>query len=432
MAEIEAFRGWRYNLARVGALAGVIAPPYDVIDESLSDRLHAQSEHNVVRLTLGRIQATDTDADNRYTRAARLVKDWCRDGILVQEPVPSIYVYSQTFDWEGQRFTRRGFMARVRLEKFGEGRIYPHEETMPGPKADRLRLFHATGMNLSQIFALYPDDENSVSAMLEQAVRGQPPLEATDHLGVLHQLWVVSNPETVSRLRTALGPKPVFIADGHHRYETSVTHREERRAAGKLTGPDDPANFTLMMFVGMSEPGLQVMPTHRLVSGVGDVTIERASQLLAEYFDVEPVGSGESAGEETWNRVQASGRQDVLGLGTTRDRQWVLATLRSPGLMDAAVAQHSAVWKSLGVSILHKLTLDRCLAQAGQPVCRYVHLVSEVAQAIRRRECQVACLVQPAGVEHIRALAGTLEKMPSKSTYFYPKLASGLVFNPIH
>src|SRR5262249_42505950 len=185
MADIRAFRGYRYDLGRVGTLSDVIAPPYDVIDPALQQALYDRSPFNVVRLILNRELPTDTEADNRYTRSARLLKDWMRDGVLAQDSARSLYVCHQEFEIEGRRHVRRGFLARVRLGRFGEGRIYPHEETLPGPKADRLKLFHATAMNLSPILALFPDQENQVQERLEAAVRRALPLEATDQQGVV-------------------------------------------------------------------------------------------------------------------------------------------------------------------------------------------------------------------------------------------------------
>lgn len=431
MADIQAFRGYRYDMARAGALQEVIAPPYDVIDENLSRHLHELNPYNVIRLILNPILPTDNDSDNRYTRSAKILKQWKDEGILSEESEPSLYVYFQTFEWEGKTYTRRGFMSRVRLEPFGEGRIYPHEETMSGPKADRLKLFHATGMNLSQIFGLYPDDHNEIAERLEKAVRGKTPLEAVDHLNVKHQVWVVNDAKTISELQGLLGPSPVFIADGHHRYETGVRYMRDREAAGQLRGDDDPARYILMMLVGMSEPGLKVMPTHRLISGLEGLTSPQLIERLSPHFDLTVFGPGRDAGANAWEQIELSGQQEMMAFCTVADGVWHLATLRSPSSMDAVVQDHSSVWKSLGVSILHRLVLDHCLAGIGTQSCKYVHLVSEVLDAIDAKECSVACLVQPATVDHIRELAGTLEKMPAKSTYFYPKLASGLVFNPI-
>src|SRR5271165_712969 len=219
MAEIRAFRAFRYDLGRVGALSDVIAPPYDVIDPALQQTLYNRSPYNVIRLILNKEMPTDTEADNRYTRSAALLRDWQAEDVLVQDSARSLYVYQQDFEVEGARYTRRGFLARVRLEPFGNGQIYAHEQTLAGPKADRLRLFHATGMNLSPIFGLYPDVEGATNALLDETVRRMLPLEAIDHLGVVSRLWPVTDQHVVSTLSGLLSPKPVFIADGHHRYE---------------------------------------------------------------------------------------------------------------------------------------------------------------------------------------------------------------------
>ena len=272
MPTIAPFRGWRYDLKHVGALSNVICPPYDVIDADLQNRLYKLHPANVVRLELNRDEPGDGDVNNaggnhRYSRAAKFLKNWQTEGVLYEEPRPAVYVYHQTFEYAGQQHTRRGFMVRCKLERFGEGKIYPHEETLSGPKADRLLLTRACHANLSQIFGLFPDEENAAQDLLEKAVLGQTPVEATDHLGVVHQMWTVTDGAVVSQLVGLMGPKPMFIADGHHRYETACNYRDELAAAGKLT-PDHPANYVLMMCVGMSDPGLLVLPTHRLFRGL--------------------------------------------------------------------------------------------------------------------------------------------------------------------
>src|SRR5205085_4610426 len=216
----------------------------------------------------------DNEHNNRYTRSAACLRDMLREGILVQDSARSVYVYHQEFEVEGKRFTRRGFLARVRLEPFGQGQIYPHEETMPGPKADRLKLFRATAMNLSPVFGLFPDEGGAVQARLDEAVRRALPLEATDHLGVVSRLWPVTDQQVVSAITGLLGPKPVFIADGHHRYETALRYRDEKHASGEGKDAEAAVNFVLMMLVGMSDPGLIILPTHRLVSGLPDLTAE--------------------------------------------------------------------------------------------------------------------------------------------------------------
>jgi uncharacterized protein (DUF1015 family) len=433
MAEIRAFRAFRYDLGQVGALSDVVAPPYDVIDTPLQLALYRRSPYNVVRLILNKEEPGDDATDNRYTRAARCLCDWRDQGILKQDSARSLYVYHQDFEVEGRRFTRRGFMARVRLEPFGQGRIFPHEETMSGPKADRLRLFHATGMNLSQVFGLYPDEAGAVQAQLDAAVRRAPPLEATDHLGVVSRLWAVTDQHVASAVTGAMGPKPIFIADGHHRYETGLRYLEERRQIGEARDPEAAAGFILMMLVSMSDPGLVILPTHRLVSGIPGLDADKLRSALASAFHVEKVGMGEKGARDAWELIEADGGQNVLGFGTVSDGVWQVARLQSSRLAPELAPDHSDAWRSLGVSILHVLVLGKLIpAGSGeQPQCRYVHLLREVTDSVAAKGCELAVLVPPASMKHVEQIAGNLEKMPPKSTYFYPKLLSGLLFNSL-
>jgi uncharacterized protein (DUF1015 family) len=428
MAEIRAFRAYHYDLGRVGALSEVVAPPYDVIDPTLQQALYDRSPYNVIRLILNKEEPGDNEKENRYTRAAHFLRDWQAQGALVQDSARGLYVYDQEFEIEGRRHTRRGFLARVRLERFGEGSIYPHEETMPGPKADRLKLFRATAMNLSPVFGLYPDEEGKVRAQLDAAVGRALPLQATDHLGVISRLWTITDQHPVSTVTGLMGPRPIFIADGHHRYETALRYLEERREAGEVHDAEAAPNFVLMMLVSMSDPGLVILPTHRLVSGTGDLTAEQLRTRLAGDFEVERVGTGDRGAQDTWELIQADGGQDLLGFGTLSDGTWQTARFRSPALMAQAAPQHSPAWRSLAVSILHEVLLPRL---GPQPQCRYVHLLREATEALAARQCQLAALVPPATMKHVEQIAGNLEKMPPKSTYFYPKLLSGLVFNSL-
>jgi uncharacterized protein (DUF1015 family) len=433
MADVQAFRAFRYDLGRVGRLGDVIAPPYDVIDSALQQALYDRSPYNVIRLILNKENAADTENDNRYTRAARTLKAWLLDNILVQDSARALYVYHQEFEVEGRRYTRKGFMARVRLEKFGTGRIYPHEETLAGPKADRLKLFRATALNLSQVFGLFPDADGLVQAKLDAAVGRALPLEATDHLGVVSKLWPVTDQHVVSAVTGLMGPKPIFIADGHHRYETALKYLEEKQQTGEVKSPDAAANYVLMMLVSMQDPGLVILPTHRLISGVGDLAADSLKRLLGPHFQVETVGAGPAAAQEAWERIEADASQQLLGFGTVLDGTWQIARFQSTDVMAQLAADHSDSWRGLAVAVLHRLVLDKLMAEAGmgQPKCTYVHLLREVTDAMAGKHCQLAVLVPPATIGHVEHIAGNLEKMPPKSTYFYPKLLSGLVFHSL-
>lgn len=433
MPEIHAFRGVRYDLGHVGSLSDVVAPPYDVIGPQLQDQLYKKHPANVVRLILNRDEPGDGEANNRYTRAAQFLKNWRDEGVLFTESQPAIYVYHQSFASSGQTFTRRGFMARTRLERFGEGRIYPHEETMSGPKQDRLRLTKACRANLSQIFGLYPDPQSQVQRLLDRATSGAAPFEATDHLGVVHRMWPVTDVGTISAVSGMISKKPLFIADGHHRYETACNYRDELVTTRGPIEPHDPANFVLMMCVGMSDPGLLVLPTHRLFRGPTGLTADELAAALAGAFELQNVAKGPRQAPQVWQQIETAGDQGTLGLFTHKDQQWTLATITSSGKeqMAALAEEHSPDWRGLGVSILHRLVVENLLDGAGWPIPRYAHQVEEAVENLQTAEFPLAALIMPASVDHIQTISQHGERMPAKSTYFYPKLLSGLVINPL-
>jgi uncharacterized protein (DUF1015 family) len=430
MADLRAFRGFRYDLGRAGPLSDLVAPPYDVIDPTLQQVLYDKSPYNAIRLELTKDEPGDTPTRNRYTRAAQTLSGWINEDVVRQDTLRGLYVVEQEFTVEGRTFRRRGFIARVRLEPFGQGRIYPHEQTMSGPKEDRLKLYKATGMNLSPVFSLYPDPANDVFSRIEPQIARTLPLEAKDHLGVTSRLWPVTDERAVGAVVSGMADKPVYIADGHHRYETALRYLDEARAAaGQVPNDEAPANFVMMMLVSMSDPGLIILPTHRLVSGFPGLTADRLKAALSPHFMLERVGSG----QEAWENIELDGSQSLLGFHTRADGVWQTARFVKPSLMGELAWEHSDDWRSLGVSILHVAALDKLLPAAvgGSAVCRHVHLLSEVDDAIDTGACDLVALVPPAGMDHVESIAGHGEKMPPKSTYFYPKLLTGLVFNSL-
>lgn len=453
MPDIQAFHGIRYDLGHVGSLSNVIAPPYDVIDAELQTELYDKHPANIVRLILNRDQPGDDDRSNRYSRAARLFRNWQREGVLFTEAQPAIYAYHQVFTEGGVTHTRRGFMCRVRLEKFGEGSIYPHEETHGSAKADRFNLWTACKANLSQIFGLYPDPDNSAQNVLEAAIAGVAPLEATDHLGVVHRIWPVSDVGVITELVGAMGGRPIYIADGHHRYETACNIRDQLAAElaerGKSLPADHPANYVLMMCVSMSDPGMLVLPTHRLFRGFPPMTADELRAKLVDNFETQSAGNGPDRARSLWNEIELEGNQGTLGLFTAKDDKWNLARLTGAGRrrMAEVATDHSADWQGLGVSILHRLVMDTLLAPGSLlPAPKYVRDIEEVVSGLKTGDAagrdatgqqgsggrfELAALVMPATVEHIRAISSHGERMPAKSTYFYPKLLSGLVINPL-
>ena len=432
MPDIQAFHGIRYDLGHVGTLSDVVAPPYDVIDPQQRDELYRRHPANFVRVILNRPEPGDDEQHNPYTRAARFLRNWQAEGLLFTEAVPAVYVYHQQFSVDGEQFTRRGFMSRVRLEPFGEGTIYPHEETMSGPKEDRLRLTQACRTNLSPIFGLYPDPQSQAQELLESSIVGSTPIKAVDADGVIHRLWTVAEPKVIAELAGAVGPKPAFIADGHHRYETACNYRRELAAGGSLD-PNHPANFVLMMCVSMSDPGMIVLPTHRLFRGLPKLTSTQLADQLGEAFHTEILGQGAAAASDVWQQIETAGQQETIGLFAAGDQRWVLAMLSEAGRRQMAdlAGDHGDAWRSLGVSILHRLMIETLLDGRDLPTPNYVHRVDEVSTLIQSGDYTLAALVMPATLDHVRAISEDAERMPAKSTYFYPKLLSGLVSNPL-
>ena len=442
MPQTAPFAALRYNLDHIGNLSDVIAPPYDVIDPQLQDELYEKHAANVIRIILNREEPGD-EADQKYQRAARFVDQWTSEGVLMREDKPAYYVYHQQFEHEGTLINRRGFMGRVRLQPFGEGNIYPHEETHPKAKVDRLKLTTATRQNNSQIFGLYPDPENEVITLLDAATEGVTPIESTDHLGVKHILWPVTDESVAAQVSELMESRPMFVADGHHRYETACNYRNQVIEETGGIAEDHPANFVMTMLVGMSDPGMIVLPTHRLLRGTPKFAAVDIISRLDGTFACEVVDGGLDAAEKVWSTMESADSQGMLGLYAVTDQKWVLCkALEGAGArMEELAASQSQDWRDLGVSLLHRLVIDDLLGCQGHPKPTYVHEVSEVVDGMRGEGSQaesdsdepytLAALVMPAKLEHVEAISLLKERMPAKSTYFYPKLLSGLTFNPL-
>jgi uncharacterized protein (DUF1015 family) len=325
--------------------------------------------------------------------------------------------------------------------RFGEGNIYPHEQTHAKAKDDRLKLTRACQANLSQIFGLYPDPQNAAQNLLEEHIASRAALEAVDHLGVTHRLWPVSDMNVIGRVASLVEDKPMFVADGHHRYETACNYRDElAAAAGGQLPAEHPANFVLSMMVSMDDPGLIVLPTHRLIEGCQEFTAAELRQRLGETFDCEDAGSGPQAAAQVWKQIETLDDQSVLGLYTAADQKWTLVSAKPAAAerMRQIAPDQSDDWRSLGVALLHRLVFEELLGvhEKELPKPTYVHLVDEVVAGLEgrlegNRQYPLAALVMPATVDDIRAVSLHNERMPAKSTYFYPKLLSGLVVNPL-
>ncbi|MGI9516184.1 MAG: DUF1015 domain-containing protein [Pirellulaceae bacterium] len=446
VADIQPFRAYRYDMAHVGNLSDVCAPPYDVIDSEMQQELLERHPANIVRVILNRPEPGDNEGAH-YQRAAGFIRNWLRQGVMVQDPRAAAYVYHQEFQLDGQPVVRRGFISRIHLEKFGDGRIYPHEETHSKAKQDRLNLTRATQCNTSQIFSIYADENNQVQETLEAAIDDRTPLQATDDAGVVHKLWPVTDTAAIAEAATLMGPRALFIADGHHRYETALNYQDELDGAESLPA-DHPANYVSMCCVSMNDPGMIVLPTHRLWRGIPPISSSELCEKFAPAFSCQVIGTGGSKAAEIWERIMVDDRQAQMAFYCAEDDTWVMAELTDQGaaMMTERLPDKSASWRELGVSILHELAIPALLGLTDLPTPKYVRKIEEVVNGIASGDdagrdatgqqgtggrFELATIVMPATINHVRLISEAGERMPAKSTYFYPKLLSGLVLNPL-
>jgi uncharacterized protein (DUF1015 family) len=434
--EIRPFRALRYDIDAVGDLAAVVAPPYDVIDAAERAELLARHPKNVVRLDAPAEEAGD-EPDERYRRAARTLAAWRSDGTFHKDPRAAIYAYEQTYVVPGTTTerTQRGFFGRLRLETFGpESGVLPHERTLEGPREDRYRLLRATGVNTSPVIGLYDDASGSTSAILATIAAGPPTADVRDDEGVRHRVWIVeaegSSSPHVGALIAAATAGPITIADGHHRYETALRYRDERRMTRSCE--EDPAyDYLLALLLETTAEPLTVLPTHRIVRGVGSDGIAALREALPELFDVRSVGRAEL--ERTYGSGLTPGGGGRLGLWT-RDGGAILTARRAafseapPGVNEAVRGVDAWV---LGVALDRLLGIDEAAVAAGDRI-GYTKSAAGAASMVDAREdgADAAFLLEPTPVDSIEAVARSGDVMPQKSTYFYPKALTGLVINP--
>ena len=422
MVEIIGFPALRYAPTRVGSLAGVIAPPYDVIDDEELRRLWASGPHNAVRLILPAGDLPPAERSGGYGLAAERLRAWKEQGILVPDPQPSIYLYRQRFTLpgEGPR-VRQGFFALVRLTGWGAG-IHPHEGTLPGPVCDRLQLLEACQANLGSIFGLYADPQQEVmAALLEGVDERAPAAEGVDGHGIWHGLWPVSEPGVLRRVTSLLRQRPVVVADGHHRYTAALTYRDRKRAADGAAGQVSPWDYALFCLYAFEEPGLVVLPTHQVVAGLRGFDADR----LAAEPDL--TGHELPSLAALLEALARPAPADVAVVGVVvRGPRYRLLELERP-------AQPATPEEALDVSLLRRRLVEPLLRRHGagthlEPHLRYSHQAEQAAAWVVAGQADVAFLVRPTPLDQVRAVALAGRLMPQKSTYFYPKVYSGLVF----
>jgi len=417
MADVQPLRALHYDPAVAGTLADVVAPPYDVIDAAQRAALLERSPFNVVAVDLPRGEP------DPYAAAGELFETWQRDGAVVRDEQPALWAHTQDYTGpDGRSRTRRGFFCRVRIEPYGAGRVRPHERTHPGPKEDRLRLTRATRTNISPIFSLFSDPTNATWDALAPATEQTPWGEVRDGDGTVHRIWRVSDPAAIAAVQAATADAELLIADGHHRYETMQSYAEE-------LGGDGEHRYILMCLVALEDPGLTVFPTHRLVRGL-DATRRAALQTALERdFLISEIDAENVAPTPGTGPLE-------LGYINGRDGHTMRLTLKDQVIADTALQGHSEAYRHLDTGILETLILKDALGLSDEDIAHfngmfYARDTAEALAMVRSGEYDAAFLMRPTPVEQVREVAAAGENMPPKSTYFYPKLLTGLLFNPL-
>jgi len=440
VADVQPFCGLHYNLGQIGDLSSVICPPYDVISAEEQRRYHDRSPYNVIRLEFGLEWPNDSSENNKYTRAAMTLDGWLRHSILIREKRPAFYLVEHHFRHQNTIRSRFSLMARVRLEDLSTGHIRPHEMTMRGPAIDRLRLLQACRANLSPIMGIFRHKGEEIRSLYGEVAKNSPGLSATDDRGVTFNVWAITEESKLARLSDFFTDKTIYIADGHHRYETALAyHRHVRSTRSPYTGREA-FNFVMMALTDSADPNLIVFPTHRLVRGLKRERIAKLEQELSAYFHVAQLLPPLATAVETlesWLCVlsEKGEHRRTFGLYGLHARHLCLVEAREEQALGAMPEDWPDPVKHLDVSILHWLVLRRILGidsrEREESCLQYTRDGLEALSGVDSGAWQLAFLLNPAPVSSVLAVSDARARMPQKSTYFYPKTPTGLVINPL-
>jgi uncharacterized protein (DUF1015 family) len=433
LADIRPFHGIHYNPALVQDLAKVLCPPYDVITPLMQPELYHRSDINFVRIEYGRELPQDKDTDNKYTRAAEFLKKWQENGMLLADDKPAVYLHDHHFIYRKKKYRRRSLTCLVKLEEWDRMVIRPHEGTVSLAKGDRLSMLWTVQANTSPILALYEDRAKVVFSLMDKESVQKPLLEAKYENGESHYLWAVQNTDIISQIRCCLECQPLYIADGHHRYESALAYRREKRFGAPPELSEEPYDFVMMTLVEFSDPGLLILPAHRLVRGIARSVLSSIMGSLETFFTVEQIPVADSdinevldllkTGDDNSTRLMIYGlNEDKIALLELRDEAAVGSMM--PGF-------HSEYNRKLDVSIVDHFILEELMGLTPDSSGFYLYYTHDAGEAIKlvsSREYQLAFLVNPVSPEMIKTIADSGDRMPKKSTYFYPKMPAGLVF----
>ena len=430
--EIKPFKAFRYDQAVVGDVGSCIAPPYDVISAAQQQRLYEKNEHNIIRVIKGKTSPSDNDRNNQYTRAAESLNGWIEKGALKQDTKENIYAYVQDFDLNGMRLQRFSFIASARLEQFGRI-VRPHEQIMEEPMADRLKLKKTTGAQFGLVFMLYEDPENIAERVIESAMAGKPLIDHTDENNVRHRIFAVSEHSDIEVIEKMMQDKSCIIADGHHRYTTALAYAKEN--------PNPAARYLMCAFANTCHEGLVILATHRLVGNINEFEFEKFIAQLRTDFELAEFGFDSPQNKfEALQKMLATNKvtcdQGKTGFGIYGGtNSFYLAVLKNKRAMDSLATDKSNAWRTLDVSVLHKLVLEQLLALDESANLKYVKgrpdAIDEMLTAVDKANMQIAFFMNPVTAEQLKAVTDAGERMPQKSTYFYPKVYTGLTISKL-
>lgn len=425
MAEIKGYKGLRFNCEKAGKIEELVCPPYDIISDQQREEYIKINPHNIIRLELPK-------GDDKYNKAAEILKDWLEKGILVKEDKPAIYIYEEEFTAYGERKAIKGIICRVKLEEFSKGIILPHEFTLSKAKEDRLNLMKATNCNFSQIYSLYMDGGKNTLGKIDSLSKSEPDIQLQDNDNVTHRMWIIKDEKAIADICSDFTGRKLYIADGHHRYETALNYRNYLREQG-LAKEGDACDYQMMMLVDMEHPGLVVFPTHRLVRNLDSFNAERVIDGCKEYFDVtehSDINTIESTLMELYNQGKKAYAFYCGG------SSYKLLVLKDTNIIKKLLPNASTATQQLDVTILHTLILEKIFGidaenMAKQINLTYTKIFDEAISSVQHGNSQCAFILNPTRVSEIREVASNGEKMPQKSTYFYPKMITGLVMNQL-
>ena len=427
MAEIKPFRGMRYNTFLAGKIGELCCPPYDIISEEERLGYIAENEYNVIRLELPK------EGGDVYKTAGEVLDMWRNTGVLVHEIKPAVYIYEEEFNAYNKRSSVKGIIVRVKVEEFSKGVILPHEFTLSKAKADRFNLMKATNCNFSQIYALYMDEEHTTLKTIDRLSDRKPDQKFTDSDHVTHKLWIITDEKVIEKLVNDFADRKLYIADGHHRYETALNYRNYCRENG-ISKEGDPQDYQMMYLVDMQHPGLVVFPTHRMVRDLESFDKDEVLKGCEEYFDIKKFTSVGNINSELSKQYKQGKKAFGFYCGKG---EWYLLVLKDIEVMADVLPDLSEASQQLDVSVLHSLILEKTMGidkenMANQINLTYTKFFEEAIMKVDKGEFQCSFILNPTRVTEIRDVAAAGEKMPQKSTYFYPKMITGMVMNDLN